>query len=270
MKKLIYLVSIIFIFSCKKEVKEIYQEYNGQRVKIEFGGRSNDSLFTGHEGSSYENGNLKTLGYYKNGVLIDTLFVYHKNGRIKEKGLLKNNLKNGWWLSYDEQGNLLAKMEILNFGDTLYKNQSYFYEKNGDIKMEPSTFFEIEISDTLKLGKNAARIKNYITNFNNSERNLLSVILENKKSENEIRKDTFSDGTLTPYFGITTYKLGKQKIKVKIEEKIVTKTKDSSGLYNLTIADHYKYFEKEVYVQEMETELGKRLREEMITEYKNN
>ena len=268
MKKSIYLILIILLFSCDKEVKEIYQEYNGQRVKVEFSDSDADSLFTGFRGSAYENGNLKSLAYYNTGVIIDTLFLYHENGKIKEKGLMKNNLKIGWWLSFNEQGNLITKTEVLNFRDTLYKNQVKYYEKNGNLKLEPSTFFELDIPDTLRIGKNLARVKNYVTNFNNGESNLLTVIIDNQYSEIEFKKDTFSDGTLKPFFGIYGYQVGKQKIKGKLEEKIMTR-QDSS---TLTINHHYKYFEKEVYVwnKDKYSNSGLRIKNQMKEEYKNN
>lgn len=272
MKKLTYILLTLVFINCKSEKKDIFQEYNGEMVKVEFTDSKDDSLFTGFGGETYENGKLKSLSYIKNGVPADTVFFYYENGKVKEKGLVKNNLKNGWWHFYNTNGKLTEKSEFVIVRDSMHKNQSYYYDQNGNIKIEPSTFFELEISDTLRIGKNAARIKNYVTNFNNREGNLLSVIIENEYSESERKTDTFGDGTLKPFFGISIYKTGRQKIKGKIQEKVLTKTKDSDDLWTLTIAEHYKYFEKEVYVwdKESETETGKKLREEMISGSENN
>jgi len=268
MKKISYLILILLLFNCKKETKEIIHEYNGQLIKVELIDSIPNSFYSGFGGGIYENGSLKSLAYYQNGKIVDTLVYYHENGKIKEKGLVKNNMSIGWWLNFNEQGNLTAKTEYLHFGDSLYKNQVYYYDKKGNLKLEPSTFFKLNIPDTIKIGKNLARVENYITNFNNNELNLLTVIIENQYSEFEFKKDTFSDGTLKPFFGIYGYKTGRQKIKGKLEEKIVT-SKDSS---TMTISHHYKYFEKEVYVWDKEkySESGMRIRNEMEKEYKNN
>lgn len=251
MNKLSYLLITLLFFNCKEEKKDIFQEYNGEVIKVEVID-SIDSLYTGWGGEPYKNGKLKSLAYQKDGKVVDTLFFYYKNGGVKEKGLIKDDMRNGWWFFYDKKGRLKDKSEYVILRDSMYKNQSFYYDKNGDLELEPSTFFEIEISDTLRIGKNAARVKNYVTNFNNREANLLLVIIDNEYSEKEIRKDTFGDGTLKPFFGVSILKTGKQKIKGKIQEKILTKTKDSTDLYTLTIAEHYKYFEKEVYVWDKE------------------
>ncbi|MFL0354768.1 toxin-antitoxin system YwqK family antitoxin [Xanthomarina sp. GH4-25] len=268
-KKLGLILLIITFYSCdnKKYFTEYYPNGN-MKVKVEI---NKDSLQIGTYEDFYESGELKSKTTYSNGKISDTFYKFYRNGKIQEKGLEKNNFLNGWWLYYDSNGKLKEKSEFIIVKDSLYKNQSYYYDKNGNIKIEPSTFFELEISDTLRIGKNAGRIKNYVTNFNNREANLLSVIIDNENSEKEIKKDTFGNGTLKPFFGVTIFKTGKQKIKGKILEKVLTKTKEDNDLYRLTIVEHYKYFEKEVYVwdKEKETELGKKLREEMIAD-KNN
>lgn len=272
MKKLPFILFLFIFLNCKEKAKDIYHEYNGELVKVELLDAQTGASFTGFGAETYPNGKLKSLAYMKDGQIADTLFIYYENGEIKEKGLVKDTVNYGWWYFYDPQGRLKEKSEFVIVRDSTYKNQSYYYDTSGNLKIEPSTFFEIEISDTLRIGKNAARIKNYVTNFHNRERNYLSVIIENEYQDGEIKRDTFSDGTLQPYFGVSIFKTGKQIIKGKIQEKILTKTKDSTDWYSVSMGDHYKYFEKEVYVWEKdkETELGKKLRDEMINDYKNN
>lgn len=269
-KNLVLILLVITFISCND--KNYYTEYypNGNlKLKVEI---NKDSLQIGSYKEFYDNGELKSKTNYVNGIVSDSLFNFYENGIIKEKGLIKDNLKNEWWLFFDKSGSLKEKSEFVIVRDSMHKNQSYYYDKIGNLKIEPSTFFEIEISDTLRIGKNAARIKNYVTNFNNRAANLVSVIIDNKYSETEIKRDTFGYGTLKPFFGVSIYKTGKQKIRGKIQEEILTKTKNSDDLYTLTIVEHYKYFEKEVYVwdKEEETELGKKLREDMMIDLKNN
>jgi len=178
MKKLIYILLTLVFLSCKTEKKDVYLEYNGEIVKVKFGNSKGDSTYTGFGGDNYPSGNIKSMSYFKNGKQTDTLYYYYENGKVKEKGLVKNKLSFGWWSYYDNNGKLTKKSEWIILKDSSYKNQSLYFDKNEDTIIGPSTFFEIEISDTLKLGKNAGRIKNYVTNYNNRASNLLSVILE--------------------------------------------------------------------------------------------
>jgi hypothetical protein len=216
---------LLLFVNCKQEEREFFYTYNGKKIKVELIS-SNDTLTNGFGGEIYENGSLKSLAFFENGKIIDTLFLFHENGRIKAKGMILNKLKNGWWYFYDKHVNLKEKSEYIVIRDSIYKNQSYFFDSNGKIKIGPSTFFQLEIPDTLKIGKNIARVKKYVTNYNKTDdfltsKNLLTVIVDNHYSEKEIRKDTFSDGTLKPFFGIYCYKTGKQKIKGILKETIL-------------------------------------------------
>jgi hypothetical protein len=239
-------------------------------VKVEFNDSETDSTFTGYGGEYYPNGNLKSMSYFKNGEPTDTLFYYYENGKVIKKGLVKDNFSFGWWSYYDINGKLTEKSEWLILRDSSYKNQSLHFDKYGKIKTKPSTYFELDIPDTLRVGKNLARIKNYVTNNYGNEGNLISVIIDNQYSETEVQKDTFSDGTMKPFFGIYAYKTGKQKIKGKIEEQILNNKKEDCSLYTFTISEHYKYFEKEVYVwgKDKYSESGLRIGKLMDEEYK--
>lgn len=269
MNKNLLLISLtLTMISCKKDnyVTEFYANGN-IKLKVQI---DKDSIQNGTYEEFYDSGELKSKTNYINGKISDSLFNFYKNGTVKEKGITKDNNRDSWWLYFRPSGTLKEKSEFITVNNESYKNQSIYYDNKGSIKIEPSTFFELEISDTLIIGKNGARIKNYVTHYNNRERNFITVIVDNKYSESETRKDTFGDGTFTPFFGITTSKLGKQKIIGKIQEKVVTVVKDSMHSEYLEIMEHYKYFEKEVYVSDIETETAKKLREEMIANSKNN
>ena len=96
--------------------------------------------------------------------------------------------------------------------------------------------------------------------------------MDNKYSESKIQKDTFGDGNLKPFFGIYAYKTGKLKIQGKIREQILNRTIDNDSLHTFTISEHYKYFEKDIYVwnKDKQSESAKRIGNEMKEEYKNN
>ena len=243
--KLVLLFLFVTLFNCKNE--DVFVEYHGELVKVDFRVGKTDSLFNGFGGEAYNNGKIKRLAYYKNGEIFDTLFTYHRNGSIQSKGLLEGNLKKGWWSYYDNENVLINKNEYVILDSINHINQSLFYD-NSKLKVAESSFFEILIPDTLILGRNAGRLKKYENRLKPNDTSLLSVILVNQKLNSEIRVDTFPAMTRTPYFGISIYNKGKQKIKGKILEKVLTKVKYTKDSFELVIKNNYKYFEKEVYV----------------------
>ncbi|NQY31284.1 MAG: hypothetical protein HRT69_17685, partial [Flavobacteriaceae bacterium] len=73
----------------------------------------------------------------------DTLVKYYKNGSIKEKGLMKNGLKVGWWTYYDSRGVLWQKDEYKTIYNKEFTNQTISYDGAGNIDYDKSWFFKI-------------------------------------------------------------------------------------------------------------------------------
>ena len=90
--------------------------------------------------------------------------------------------------------------------------------------------FEFKIPDTISLGKHIGRITKYKRIKKQNIDYLLSVIVSNQYEDSKIKMDTFSNGTLNPFFGINGFKTGTQEIELLIEEQIIEpyeKDKDS-------------------------------------------
>lgn len=275
MKKLTYILLTLVFINCKSEKKDIFQEYNGKMVKVEFIDSKADSLFTGFGGETYENGKLKSLSSFKNGVPADTLFYYYENGNTKAKGLVENNMMSGWWSYYYEDGNLNKKIEWFHLRESTYKNQEIHFDSSGKIKIAPSTFFELQIPDTIQIGKNIARINNFISNRNDIDTRYLSVIIENNYPDLGKKNDTFptlTDNSNSPFFGIYAEKAGKKIVEGKIEEKTLKTDRINADSLSLTISDKYRYFRKEIYVSDngKKSELSKKLRAELKKITENN
>ena len=248
MKKLTYIILTLLFLNCKTEKKDVYQEYNGEMVKVEFDDSKTDSTFTGFGGEYYPNGNLKSLSYFKNGEPADTLVYYYENGKIKEKGLVKNGLQSGWWIYYRKDGTLKEKSEWITLRDSLYKNQSIYFDQNGVIKYKNSSFFKLKIPDTIQIGKN---IMNFEYNSNiDVYKKLMYVVIENQYSENEIKMDTFGIVNNDLWFGVYGFKKGKQNIKGQIVEELYEIKNIGNDSAIGTVSNHKKYFEKEVYVSD--------------------
>jgi antitoxin component YwqK of YwqJK toxin-antitoxin module len=55
----------------------------------------------------YENGNIRLLANYDNGLVAGSFTEFHENGKISESGFYGNGLKkDGVWTYFDEQGKL--------------------------------------------------------------------------------------------------------------------------------------------------------------------
>ena len=135
------------------------------------------------------------------------------------------------------------------FRDSTYKNQSIFYDKTGSIKNDVSSFYKIELPDTITLGKNIGRI-HYNSNFLKTKEKFLQVIIDNQYSDSEIRKDTFVEDFTNTRFGVFALKIGTKKITGTIIEKLIYVTEINKDSSELIIKNHKKYFEKTVYVKD--------------------
>jgi hypothetical protein len=245
MKKHFFYILIFILISCNQ--KNYYEEFykNGvTKLKIEI---DKNSIRNGNFEEYYEIGQLKAIGKYINGEVVDFVYVYYPNGKIREKGKFKNGYRSGWFDIFREDGTLMKKEEYLNVEKKYIKNQFIFYNANGKIDYSKSSFFILNVPDTIKLGKNKLTL-NYYDNSTKSDHNFLNVIIENKYSENKIKKDTFTDGTRNPFFGVYAYKKGPLTISGIIEEKILTEKKIHTDSAELTVEDKYKFFKKNVYV----------------------
>lgn len=76
--------------------------------------------------------------------------------------------------------------------------------------------------------------------------------MENEYGIGEFRKDTFSDGTLEPYFKIIRATKGKQLVKFSIEEKILKTTKINADSSSLLIDTNEYYYSSEFLVMDKE------------------
>jgi antitoxin component YwqK of YwqJK toxin-antitoxin module len=62
----------------------------------------------------YENGQLKIVGFYKDGKQEGEWKEYHENGQLKSVGSFKNGRQEGEWKAYDENGQLKVIIHYKN------------------------------------------------------------------------------------------------------------------------------------------------------------
>lgn len=270
----ITLLTLLFFTSCKdKSLEELKNYYdNGSLKSIEYlnenGNKEAENKYYTKDGvlsyiTTFKNGKpIKTLHFYDNGKiqysselkLNDTIEAvsYFKNAKIKNKGNLTNNIKVGWWTEYFPDGNINAEYEYLKIDGREYLNQMKVYDKSGKIIDNKSFYFTTKFSDTLRIGKNEGNLNYYSIPNRNSERHLY-VIIDNEYEGGIIKKDTFFiKNNEKNRFGVYAYKSGILKIKGMILDRELHERKDSKNSLGLEFKDHYKYFERDVYVKDME------------------
>ncbi len=247
-KKIFKLYFLLLIFtSCGGDEKYVIEYFPNGNIKFKTQVDSK-GVPNGTYEEYYETSELYLKGKLVNAWLSDTLFKYFKNGKLEEIGKLEKGLKKGWWSYYDSTGKLIKQNEYLIIRDSIYQNQSILYRDDLSIDYDRSSFFEIELNDTINLGRNTGKIK-YYSNFD-YYRNFLNVVIENKYSESEKVKDTFPFDPDFPFFGVFGSKTGHKTIKGEILETVFLKSKIDVDSFEVRVQTHKKYFEKEVYVQD--------------------
>ncbi|MFT0715208.1 toxin-antitoxin system YwqK family antitoxin [Flagellimonas lutimaris] len=69
----------------------------------------------------HENGNIRLVANYDNGLVTGNFTKFHENGKIRESGYYSSGLKkDGIWTYFDENGNL-TKTEIYENGELISK-----------------------------------------------------------------------------------------------------------------------------------------------------
>lgn len=177
----------------------------------------------------------------------DTIYIYYKNGKIKEKGCILNKNRIGWWFAYNDTGQIVSKSEYIIKNNSSFQNQHIFYKDNRGIDFSRSSFFNIKMKDTLPKGKSIGKLK-YYSNATGYQTRYIYIIINNQYSERVFKKDTFTADIDKLWFGVNAFKDGDFKVSGIIEEEIsyVSKEKDST---QLTIKKIYKYFEKDLIVK---------------------
>jgi len=265
---LLLILTLVLCTSCQQKKVSSF-DFNGKRIMVELINDKRDSIVNGFGTTTYDNGNIKSIAFFENGTVKDTMYFFYQNGKIEAKGLLKNGLVNKWWSYYRQDGSLKELKEYYQReGDTVLENQVKVYDRYGNLELNKSNFFELEIPDTIILGKNIARVKSYVADTSKIEERFLTVIVENEYSDSKIKKDTFSDGTLQPYFGVYGPKKGKHLIKGIIEDKTILSDELVKDSAKIVIVNHYKIFEKNVYVTENEDEVSA-LQKRLLREIRN-
>lgn len=197
----------------------------------------------------YPDGTVKEKRFYRNNK-VDSIIIFYKNGLVKESGDLVDNQKKGWWSYFDNKGVLNKKIDYYHSGDSIFQNQSLYY-KNGSIDEVQSSYFNIDIKDTLHTGKNSGFI-NYNSNFKEQNKNV-QVLIYNQEVENKIKIDTFMNdinNINNIKFGVFFNSSGNNIVHGEIIEQLLIIKEINQDSSKLIVKEHRKFFDKEVFVEE--------------------
>lgn len=245
---MVYLIILCF-FSCnKKNTKEEYYYDGSIKIRVQ---TNKKGVFDGFYEEFYEGGMLKRTTKYKNSVISDTLYSYHKNGKLKSKGLQKDYMPYGWWNHYDMSGNLKKCREFKIIDNESFLNQEIKYNQKGEIDYKESTFLTLFLDDTLSLGGNIGEISYHHHQDTLGFRSrFIRIIIDNHYPDKLIKKDTFTGDEKKNWFGVYADKPGKKQIYGKVEEELIFVKKINKDSSVATVSTTTKYFEKEVYVKD--------------------
>ena len=198
--KVLLIIGLVLGCEDNKFITEYYENGN-LKLRAEV---NDDEVPNGTYEEYYPTGELLVRTTYTNGKTLDTIYTYHKNGVIQDKGMSSNNLNTGWWSKFDATGRLKEKREFVIVDNRSRLNQKIVFDKRGDTIYTESSFFKLYIPDTLKLGKNVGRLK-YNSEFKSKDKFYL-VLIDNQISESEVHHDTFPDEPGITRFGIYAHK----------------------------------------------------------------
>lgn len=139
-KNLIFLLTLVSLFTFGQETKKIIKEYKKALYKeIYYVLKTNNSIRQGNYQKIGNNNFILVNGYYKNGLKDSIWTEYNWYGKNKKAfGFYNNNEKNGVWEYYNFKGELEQKYnhtsnEIVYFRlDDKEKDKEFIVIKNSD------------------------------------------------------------------------------------------------------------------------------------------
>jgi hypothetical protein len=146
------------------------------------------------------------------------------------------------------------------------RNESKDNKRENSALTNQTDLFEFKIPDTISLGKHIGRITKYKRNKKPNYDYLLSVIVSNQYEDSKVKTDTFSNGTLNPFFGINGFKTGTQEVELIIEEQILEPyEKDKDSFLGITKL----YYQYDARITVVEGDFISETEKELLNELEN-
>lgn len=173
--KLVLILFIVTLSSCKKEKYRIVKEYyNTGEIFRETSFINKTEIKEGVYKEYYKNGTVKKMMNFKNNLVSDSSMLYYKSGNLKFKEIIKKDtiyssyyyqdgtlssrskfineiqpIKVGWEKKYNTQGSLTDSIEYLKLNEKAFLNQRIKFNNKGQINYDSSFFYNVKISKIL-------------------------------------------------------------------------------------------------------------------------
>jgi len=226
-----YIIITFFFFSCNSN--QSLDDNEGLSVKKEF----------------YPNGDLKFYNEYNLDSGDGFSIEYYLDSIIKRKGKYKNFKPFGFWSNYSEKGVLEYKQEFIHLDtNENYLNQIIFYDVNGEVDFERSSFFDIQldkrkinINDSLRI---TFRLASSVNKYGVEIR--LGELTENYQWKDSSLVDTVYAGKY--YMTIPMIKIADKLGSNVIQGQIIDYSVKEIGL-RLLKKERVMYFSEEYFVE---------------------
>ncbi|NQZ78231.1 MAG: hypothetical protein HRT61_19315 [Ekhidna sp.] len=127
-----YIVIALSTLSAHSQLKQTKKYFDSDSVTISeiFTFSLDDSTLQGAYEAFYQNGSLKTFGWYDRNQPDSIWTYYYENGRKKAEGTFKTGTPKGFWKYYYENGNI--KSEGVLEGTSKEGLWNFYYETKGN------------------------------------------------------------------------------------------------------------------------------------------
>jgi antitoxin component YwqK of YwqJK toxin-antitoxin module len=138
MKKLIFILPLLFLMACEspiiEKVQETYpdnttklieyfQEIDGQEVLVEkkhfhqngnlkMTGKFKNGKRDGEWKAFFANNQIQSLGFFKDGLRTGEAKIYYPNGKLRYEGFYEKDKEVGHWKFYTEAGQLTKEKDF--------------------------------------------------------------------------------------------------------------------------------------------------------------
>ena len=138
MKKIIYLIPLLFLMACAspiiekvvetypdnaKKIVTFYQDKDGKQVlveekhffqngKLKMTGKFLNGKRDGGWKAFFENEQIQSLGTFKDGLRTGETKIYYPNGNIRYEGFYEKDKEVGHWKFYTEAGKLTKEEDF--------------------------------------------------------------------------------------------------------------------------------------------------------------
>lgn len=157
MKKIILLLLMFNLCSCKSDTEEIIQyDKHGDIISKNYvsGGKSLDSIV------NISNGKVDTKIFFKKNSETECYVKYYGKSGIVSEGNTKDKKKIGNWTYYYSNGKKIVEYKIISNEE--YPNQVWTYDTNGKLDLSLSSFYKSKIEGEISTeGAKGEKLKIY-------------------------------------------------------------------------------------------------------------